>query len=171
MKKREIAISPYDQELLYVPLTKGQVAIANADDLELLSKFNWCCSSGYAVTNIQLLNGKRKLLQMHRLLLNPPEDLQIDHIDGNRLNNCRENLRICSHAENQRNRSRNSTNTSGFKGVSWDKQRERFRASIKFNDKQKHLGYFDDPQEAAAAYDAAAIELHKDFACTNGVLA
>ena len=100
-----------------------------------------------------------KLYQAHRLawLIThgefPPE--QIDHIDGNGLNNRIENLRSVSNAENQRNQRKKSNNTSGVTGISWHKLTQKWMAHIRVNRQQIHLGYFTDKSEAVAARQAA----------------
>ena len=102
----------------------------------------------------------RIIFLMHRGYL--PE--QIDHIDGNGLNNDVENLRAATNAQNGRNRGAPKHNTSGFKGVSWHKKSNKWQAFIKFGGKQRHLGYLDTPEAAHEAYKAAATKLHKEFA-------
>ena len=93
-----------------------------------------------------------------------PEDLQIDHINGNKLDNRLQNLRLCSSAENCSNRAANSRNQSGYKGVYWWKTRQAWRADIRSNGKQYYLGTFSTPELAHMAYCKAAAELHGDFA-------
>lgn len=92
----------------------------------------------------------------------------VDHIDGNPSNNAITNLRVCSHAENQRNMKKHKDNTSGFKGVYWNKNAEKWMAQICVDGKLKYLGLFQNTKEAANAYDAAAKILHGDFARLNG---
>lgn len=93
-----------------------------------------------------------------------PEDLQIDHINGNKSDNRLENLMLCSGAENCSNRAANSRNKSGYKGVYWWKARQTWRADIKSNGKHYYLGTFETPELAHMAYCKAAAELHGDFA-------
>lgn len=102
----------------------------------------------------------RIIFLMHRGYL--PE--QIDHIDGNGLNNDIENLRAANHGQNQRNKGTQKNNTSGFKGVSWNKKAQKWQAFIKLDGKQRYLGYFDTPDAAHEAYKAAATKLHQEFA-------
>jgi hypothetical protein len=90
-------------------------------------------------------------------------DLQIDHINGNRLDNRIENLRLATHAQNNQNVSKRRNNTSDFKGVSLHQQSRKFRAQICINGRKKHLGIFATAQEAGHAYAQAAAQLHGDF--------
>ncbi len=100
---------------------------------------------------------------MHRLLANPKKGEHIDHANGNTLDNRRSNLRICSHAENMRNRAGSRFSKSGIKGVSLDRC-GKWRARIEFDHKRYDLGFFDSAQQAATAYAVAATKLHGDFA-------
>lgn len=89
---------------------------------------------------------------------------QVDHIDGNPLNNAISNLRLATNAQNGRNRGANLTNKSGWKGVSWDAARKKWRAQIGVDGKVVPLGRFDDIKEAAEAYIFAALEFHGEYA-------
>lgn len=111
------------------------------------------------------VSGKKVLL--HRYLLNVKDGQFVDHINGNGLDNRISNLRICSLSENQMNRKKQSNNTSGYKGVTWNKGKSKWAVRIQFNKKSKHIGYFDCVKEAAKAYNSAAIKYHKDFAILN----
>lgn len=100
--------------------------------------------------------------------MNPPIGMQVDHIDGNGLNNQRSNLRIATHLQNQRNRQHmNKNNSSGYRGVTWCKGAGRWMAQLSLNYKHVHLGLFDSPIDAAIAYDHAVIEHFGEFASTN----
>lgn len=89
---------------------------------------------------------------------------QIDHVNGNRLDNRICNLRDATHAENQRNSKRPKSNTSGIKGVYWDKRSKKWGAHIRFGNKMLNLGRFSEKEDAAAAYKLAALKYHGDFA-------
>jgi hypothetical protein len=93
-----------------------------------------------------------------------PEELFIDHIDGNRSNNLIENLRLCTTQENAYNRGKQSNNKSGYKGVSFHKQKQKWVAQIKLEGKNKFLGFFVNPEDAYEAYCAKAIEHYGEFA-------
>lgn len=101
--------------------------------------------------------------------MNCPVGMCVDHIDGNPLNNCKNNLRICTQAENQMNRGKTKNNKSGCKGVYWAKQLKKWKSQITINNKQKHLGYYNCPIEAAKAYNSAALLYHKEFAKLNTI--
>lgn len=123
-------------------------------------------SKGYAFLSVQ---GKKLLA--HRLawalIHGECPKMHIDHIDGNKANNRISNLRICTHNQNQHNQGIRKTNKSGFKGVSWMKSVNKWQAQICSNSKVKHLGFYSSPEDAAKAYDLAAIEIHGEFAWTN----
>ena len=96
---------------------------------------------------------------LHRVIMGEPEGMLIDHIDGNRLNNSRSNLRVCTNQQNGCNRGKTVKNTSGFKGVCWHKRDEKWRATIN----NKHIGCFKTAEKAYEAYCEAAQELHGEF--------
>lgn len=154
-----------------IPLTKGKVALVDDDDFEWLYQYSWCysekvfgCKYGYALRGFKQ-NRKTKLVKMHREIMKAPAGIQVDHIDGDKLNNQRSNLRLCTHGENCRNRI--STGASGFKGVFWFAPDSRWRAMFKMNRKIKLVGYFKDARDAAIAYDEAITKAFGEFARTN----
>jgi hypothetical protein len=153
----------------YVTLTKGYEAVIDADDVHFVDGVNWCAlvrkNTVYAVRSAPKdARGKRRAVFMHRVVMNAPDGMEVDHFDGNGLNNRRStNLRLATHQQNMYNQRIASNNTSGVKGVSWCKNRNEWRAKIKLNDKYKHLGYFTEKNLAAAAYARASAELHGEF--------
>jgi hypothetical protein len=110
---------------------------------------------------------------MHRVILSPPDGLQVDHVDGNGLNNQRTNLRLCTHTENCRNSRLAKKRVHfqcRFKGVAFERSRKHcWKAHIRTPNGQKTLGRFDTQEAAACAYNAAARELFGDFANLNPV--
>ncbi len=108
---------------------------------------------------------------LHRAIMQPPPGMVVDHIDGNPLDNRRRNLRICSRADNQRNQKLGKANTTGFKGVTTPKNlahlKNPFLARIQVNGLKKYLGVFTTAEDAARAYDAAAILHFGEFARLN----
>lgn len=151
-----------------IPLTRGKVAIIDEDDFEIVSQHKWHAGTDgwnwYAQTNIPREGGGQRTIKMHRLLLGLTDPkIQVDHRDGDGLNNRRENIRACTASENQWNTGAQINNSSGFKGVNWDKQCRKWKAAIWVNGKRKHLGLHDTPEAAYAAYCADALELHGEF--------
>ena len=150
-----------------IQLTRGFVAIVDDEDYEWLNQWKWSCDSrGYAIRYESITKGKQTAILMHRQILNLLKgDIKNgDHINGNRLDNRKENLRICSKSENNRNRNIGKDNTSGYKGVSWNGSANKWQSRIRINGKQKHLGLFTCPKEAHEAYKKAAMKNHGLFA-------
>lgn len=106
-------------------------------------------------------------MRMHRIVMNAGKGKVIDHINGNGLDNQKKNLRECTHAENCKNMGQYASNTSGYKGVSWNKCRGMWQAYIKDNGKQRHLGYFPDVIQAAKAYNKASKKYYGKFGKPN----
>ena len=128
-------------------------------------------NQGYKLISLSK-NGKVKTFTVHRLvakafLENPDNKPMIDHIDENKTNNNVKNLRWRTVAENGCNRGRTKNNTSGYKGVCFDKPANKYKAYININGRLKHLGYFETAEEASKAYDAKAKEIHGDFFYKN----
>lgn len=119
----------------------------------------------YAIRTIRV-DGKQKTQFLHRFLLDPG-DLEIDHRNGDGLDNRRDNLRIATRAENSRNTGVRRDNSSGFKGVSFHKQCRKWTAQIKLDGKLHRLGLHATPELAHAAYCRAAAELHGQFRRTS----
>jgi len=159
-----------------IKLTQGQVALVDDEDFERLNAFKWHSQwnphtqSFYAVRNSPKAGGKQLTVRMHREIMGAKSNKQVDHENHNTLDNRKENLRVCTREQNARNGRSRRNNTSGFKGVSWDKRALKWLAHVGAHGKAKHLGYFANPIEAAVAYDAAAVLVHGEFAMTNAML-
>ena len=147
-----------------IALSNGKgIAIVDEQDFSVLAKHSWYRQSdGYAQAAI---NGKNRY--MHRMILCAKSGEEVDHINGNKLDNRRANIRLCNRRQNQINIGLISTNKSGFKGVSWIKRRAKWSANISLNNHSVTLGYFDDAVLAAHAYDKAARENFGQFAYLN----
>lgn len=149
-----------------IDLTNSELKVLiDAADFKFVSDYNWYLSTrGYACTTI---NGKKK--RMHRVIMSPPDHLQIDHINRNKLDNTRKNLRVCTQKENARNRPISKSNTSGFKGVHLEPRNKysKWRAGIYLNGIHVHIGSFRTKEEAAKAYNDTAIRHFGDFAVLN----
>lgn len=151
-----------------IQLTRGKFAIVDAADFRMLSQWSWSAKwdgSNWYAESYSAPKGNRSIARMHQLLAG----VGADHIDGNGLNNTRANLRSASSSQNAFNRRIPSTNSSGFKGVSWHKRIRKWQAKIGCQGKVTYLGYFATAEEAARAYNAAARELFGEYARLNEV--
>lgn len=148
-------------------------AMVDDSDYEYLSKWTWITfKTGpkmYAGRWHFEDSGKRCLILMHRVLLNPEPRHVTDHKDGNGLNNQRSNLRQATVSQNAANISSHKNSTSKYLGIYWDKNRGRWFATIRKNKVDRFLGRFKDEKDAALAYNKAAMELHGEFARLNQV--
>lgn len=154
-----------------IKLTKGYEAFVDDSDYDELSKHKWHVSensrNAYAIRTIHFPGGKKKTVRMHRQIMGASPDLEIDHIDHNGLNNQRRNLRECNNIQNQMNRVK-VFGKSIFKGVTIKPNKKNYAsASIRVNKKLLHLGYFDNEESAARAYDKAAYMYFGEYANLN----
>lgn len=159
-----------------IQLTQGQVALVDDEDFEWLNTYKWhaywngdTCSY-YVKRNLSIkMDGTLGTVRMHRqiLSLSTGDRTQVDHINHDTLDNRRENLRIASNAENGRNRRAHRDGTSGFKGVTFHKLRGKWMAAIKHAGKSLYLGLFLTREEAAIAYNEAALKYYGEFALLN----
>jgi hypothetical protein len=122
---------------------KGEEIFVDDEDYELVCEYTWFLNTyGYAITNI-IHDGKRKQQSIHRMILGVSDSkVLVDHINWNKLDNTRSNLRLCSQSENCRNRGPQKDNTSGVKGLNYDKQRNRWIAQIKLHGKRYKKSFF-----------------------------
>lgn len=135
-------------------------ALIDLGDIEKVGKYRWYSTgNGYVKS--------QNNLRMHRLVMDATEDYLVDHINRNPLDNRKSNLRVCTQAENSRNVGVSQSNTTGFKGVYFEKLNNKYRARIKYNGERISLGCYTNAIDAAIAYDKKAIELFGDFAYTN----
>lgn len=152
-----------------IPLTKGKHTIVDEADYEHLSKMKWRIThNGYARHDINN-SSTRACLFMHRIIMNCPDDMIIDHINGDKLDNRKCNLRLCTHNDNKkaRNKPRKALGqyTSKYKGVCL--YRKRWLAKLESNGKQHYIGMFATEKEAAIAYNNFALIYHGEFARLN----
>lgn len=146
-----------------IVLSQGKVALVDAEDYERISQFKWNFNGRYAKRTV-LVDGKYITIMLHNFIMNTPEGMVVDHIDGNRLDNRKTNLRICTRLENSWNQ-KPRNNVSGYKGVSFYKPRNKWRARIG----QDYIGLFDTKEEAAKAYNLKAKRLYGEFANLNEI--
>lgn len=143
-----------------IPLTKGFEAKVSDEDYEELARFKWCVTGkpphAYAVRRPRGQQGGA-LIAMARQIMGDPAGLVVDHINGDTLDNCRENLRAVTHQQNIRHRAHgaNRNNVTRVRGVSWDPRRRKFLAGIKVGGKRLNLGRFDTVEAATAVRQQA----------------
>ena len=143
------------------------LVMVDDEDYERLNQYSWQVDKYKTVKRHPKEKEKHSLI--HRFILNPKDNEEIDHIDGNRLNNQKSNLRLATSSQNKINRGPRGDNKSGFKGVSWHRQRERWAVRLMINGKYQHLGLFTDIREAAKIYNEHALNHYGEYAWLNKV--
>jgi RNA polymerase sigma factor (sigma-70 family) len=141
--------------------TGYKVALVDNEDYDLVSKHKWCICKGYAHTFT-----KGRPILMHQLILGKTKGKEIDHIFGNTLDNRKSKLRICTRAQNGKNRKKGKNNTSGYKGI-FCTISGKWGAKIVSDGKTTCLGSYSMPEDAAFAYNLGAIRLHGEYAALN----
>jgi hypothetical protein len=155
-----------------IQLTKGFVALIDDEDYDLLIQFNWHVRDDrnnlYAATNLAI-NGRGRTVPMHRIIMNTPLGLEVDHRDHNGLNNQKHNLRNCTRTENGRNCRPKINCKSKYKGVKFDNKHINGKVYnyIRADIQNTYIGSFKTEEDAARAYDKKAIELYGEFANLN----
>jgi hypothetical protein len=155
---------------LFSPTYGKFTAYFDPEDYEFVIQYTWGVREKaglYYVHTSLCMDMKWRNFRFHRLLMNPPHNVAIDHRDGNGLNNRRKNLRACSSAQNAANQSISRANTSGFKGVVWDNRCHSWSVRIKKNGKRIYGGHFPNVVDAAAKYNELAIIYFGEFARLN----
>ena len=147
-----------------IPLANGRgFALVDDEDYEKCMEHKWSIyGSGYAHGYVD-----GKLVSMHRWLIDAPKGMEVDHVNMDKLDNRKKNLRLCSSGQNKGNTGVSVSNSSGYRGVYFRKDRRNFNAQIHIRGRHVHLGTFDDPAEAARAYDRAARKYFGEFARLN----
>lgn len=157
-----------DGDIAYIPLTKGYEALIDAEDVSFVTGVNWNAKvikrKDGSVWNVY---AKRtvgnKHIFLHRLLTNAGTSTAIDHISGCGLDNRKSNLRIATYSQNQHNQKLNIKNTSGHKGVYWNKNRRKWSVMIALNKKRHFLGNYESIDDAKNAYAKGSAALHGEF--------
>ena len=148
----------------YITVAKDYKAIVDDEDFDYLNTYKWALNKGYAVAK---LCNRSNFLQMHKFIMYYPKSMTIDHINQNKLDNRKSNLRVCTQLQNNYNKPRQRNNKSGYKGVWWNKKTQKWQAAITENRKRHQLGRFEYKNQAAMAYNKAAMRYHGEFAVLN----
>ncbi len=162
----------YGYSFRKIYLGQGKFTIVEPPDYYRFGSFRWYLRGNgtqfYALTNCIVGPMRTTVLALHRIIMNAPAGLLVDHQNGNGLDNRRANLRLATHSQNLCNSRINKSNCSSqFRGVSLFRRRGVWSARIKIRGKSIFLGYFDNEIDAAKAYDRAAIKYHGEFARLN----
>ncbi len=168
-----------EQVIRYVTCRGAKVGvIIDREDASVFDQYTWTGSdNGNGISYVcrrtrKSEGGEPKKIYLHSSINNPPSGKVVDHINGDPLDNRKSNLRAVTRGQNNMNRGANGTHrgkptTSPYKGVSWDKRRNKWVSNIGHDYKLIYLGSFDVPEDAARAYDVKAKELHGEFAYQN----
>jgi hypothetical protein len=156
-----------------LPITKGHFTIVDDDDFERVCIFRWCYyGDGYAARGYRE-NGKVRIVRLHHMIIgNPRPGFLVDHINGNRLDNRKSNLRFVTNQQNIFNSQKRQLiisggNSSKYKGVTWMTDSNKWRNRITLGGREFHLGVFESEQEAALAYNQAAIKFYGEYSKLN----
>lgn len=143
-----------------------EVAVVDYEDFERLSKISWRLNVD-TVRRAGTVLGGVKSITLANTVMKDYSDFKYDHKDNNKLNNKKDNLRLCTHSENMCNRLKFKNCSSKYKGVSWNTKNNKWMAYVCKNSKQHYLGLFEIEIDAAKAYNTKALELHSEFALLN----
>jgi hypothetical protein len=169
-KKAELFLKLMYRKLKYgyafrrIELTRGKYTIVDPEDYGWLNKYKWHTNCG----NGKFYAANKNLPKMHRLIIKPPNNLFVDHINGNGLDNRKANLRLATCAQNNWNSNCGKNyGKSKYKGVNWHKYRKKWFALAGMYGKKVYLGYYSNEEEAARAYDKYVKEHRGEFAVLN----
>lgn len=153
-----------------IQLTQGKFATVDDADFDWLNQWKWCFDGRYAVRSEHIGESRKnrtsKKYYLHRELLNGKT---VDHINGDRLDNRRCNIRLCTSSQNSMNSIPRQGASSKYKGVGWHSTAKKWESYIQINGKKKYLGVFDCEIDAAKTYNAVAVELFGEFAKVNNL--
>jgi len=170
MAKKAIRPIRIEGNVAYVPLTQGHEAIIDAEDVSLVEGYNWYARqdglTAYAIRNSGLRPNSYTVL-MHRVITSADCGTMVDHVDGDGLNNRRQNLRFATAQQNQQNQRKTANCASKFKGVTFHKPSQKWIARIRISGHLHYIGQFLDEDSAARAYDERAVSVAGEFAHLN----
>jgi len=145
----------------------GKTFIIDIEDAKKVLEHTWFITLGYPKTHSTKLNTK---IPVHNIVMDVPDGFLVDHVNHNTLDNRKVNLRVCTKQENSFNKKKIESCSSRFKGVCWNKRKNKWQAEIKFNGKSYFLGYFGNENEAATIYNERAKSFFGEYAYLNEVV-
>jgi hypothetical protein len=152
-------------------LDEGKWTILDPTDYYRFGGFKWCIGGNkgkfYTIRGQMISPKDSKIVQLHRLIMDAPKGLLVDHRNGDSLDNRRANLRLATYSQNQYNKRKRKNTSSRFRGVYFNKEHRKWAAFISVAGKKTYLGYFDSEIEAARVYDEAAKKHHGEFVRLN----
>lgn len=163
-KRGTILFHRYSADMKKIRLQNNIFAVVSDRDFKMVSKYHW-----YLHTNGYVRCSTPTKMYLHRLILSPKENELCDHINGDRLDNQRKNLRICTQSQNFMNVGKRKHNTSGFKGVCFDRTRVKWIAQIQKDGVNINIGRFEKKINAVRAYNRTALKLFGSFAYLNKI--
>lgn len=159
-------LTSYDYGMGYT--SKGEQFLFDKEDYIIISQYGWSTNKGHLEAKRRDSQGKMRRIALHRLVVNCPDGLEVDHINGNPLDNRKENLRICTHAENTKNHQRlYKNNTSGYVGVYFSNVYNNWYVTISINNKTKRIGSYATKEEAIEAREAAELKYYREYSHLN----
>ena len=160
-----------DENEVHLEMNGNAILIVDAEDYDKIKDYRWCVHNKEGYCKVQHTSNKGSPVPLARYLMNAPKGMYVDHINHDPLDNRRSNLRICTAADNSRNKRVIAKESSQYKGVSRDTvNKELYRACISVDNNQIHLGVFQLEIDAALAYNEAAIKYHGEFACLTSIM-
>lgn len=152
-----------------ISLTQNKFAIIDNEDWDKIKDYSWCISTDNNIVAYIKGSGRknRKLILLHRLIMNAKQGQEIDHINRNRLDNRKNNLRFCNRSQNNMNAKKRKGTLSKYKGVTWSKRDKKWKSYIGLNGKFINLGSYDNEKIAALIYNEKAQQLFGEFARVN----
>lgn len=174
LKSRAPYPHPDDPTAMLMPTTKGVLAVIDKADAERVGQHWWCAGFSRKTGTWNIHRGRKnaegpgpKKISLYRFIMDAPDGIEVDHKDGDRLNNRRSNLRFATRLQNMANIHVAKGGTSQYRGVSWAKNDGKWVAYIQFQNKSRYLGHFSNEEDAARVYDKAAQELFGEFCILN----
>lgn len=153
-----------------IELTQNQITLVDDEDFERLNQFKWCAHYNKHTKKFYAVRAKnKKLIRMHRFIMNCPDNKLVDHENHDTLLNCKYNLRIVTYSQNYMNMKSHKNSKSKYKGICWDKQMKKWKAQIQCNYRHIHIGLYKTEIEGAKAYNEKAKELFGTYAYLNEI--